>query len=121
MQPHIDTVDPYGPAAAAGLHVGDMIINVNGQSYKHAAQSKVRAAIRAAEGSGQLSLSLYRDFGTPRASAPTQRGFDSTPRRAVERPRAAEAEHLNTLRRHVSLPVTNRGVTPSRSPFSPTG
>lgn len=84
MQPHVDSVDPFGAAAAAGLHVGDFILSVNGQSYKHAAHSKVRGAIKAAETMGQLSISVYRDFGLPRAEA-TPRALDATPRRTLSR------------------------------------
>lgn len=122
LQPHIDVIDPYGPAAAAGLQVGDMVISVNGQSYKHAGYNKVRSAIKAAEASGQVSLSMYRDFGTPRTAAPAVRGFDSMPRRLAERPRAADAEHISSMRRNGSqagTPSPQGRPLPTRSPFAP--
>jgi hypothetical protein len=104
LQPHVETVDPFGAAAEAGLQLGDFIISINGQvraqcpctrarasvfaedthtsahmcseahsallppfsplqSYAHAILQKVKAAIRQAEKTGQMALSVFRDFG----------------------------------------------------------
>jgi C-terminal processing protease CtpA/Prc len=88
LQPRVDKVDPYGAAASAGLQVGDMIVGINGQLYKHAAFLKVRSALRAAESAAQMSLSIYRDFGVTKVPPNPTQGAElhSTPHRARGRP-----------------------------------
>ena len=60
LQPHIEYIDPVGPAYTSGLHVGDLIISINGQSYKHASLNKVKTALRSAEKSAQVALQVCR-------------------------------------------------------------
>ena len=108
LQPHVESMDPYGAAASAGLQVGDYIINVNGQSYKNAVLQKVRTAIRSAENTGQCALAVYRDFGGASqngggssTSVNVPKGFDATVRRGAPSRRPISP----------SRPLTPRGST----------
>lgn len=134
-QPWVDTIDPYGAAAESGLQIGDHIISINGQSYKHALQGKVRSALRAAEKAGQVALAVWRDFGTHVTPDAVHaiKSLSEVPRRSgasmVERRRASDsrfaaaaAAAIATRRMRVMAQRSKLGLRPpgsaggSRSP-----
>eukprot|EP00049_Salpingoeca_infusionum_P013805 m.257603 g.257603 ORF g.257603 m.257603 type:complete len:962 (+) comp15531_c0_seq3:579-3464(+) len=59
---HVSKISEHSAAADAGIQVGDFIVSINGQPYAKAIQSKTIAALRTAGRTGQLSVSVHRDY-----------------------------------------------------------